>query len=141
VKRSRRGGRRPQHSGGNSGGNNGGYNNPNRSFDSNGPEVKVRGSATQVYEKYLQLARDANSAGDRVMAENYLQHAEHYFRIMAAQAEAQQQYQQQHGGQQQPRQPGQGDQPYVQQTGNGPSFSLNDRGDAEGEDQTEEAGA
>ena len=109
MKRSRRGGRRPQHSGGNSGSNNGGYNNPNRSFDSNGPEGKVHGSATQVYEKYLQLARDANSAGDRVMAENYLQHAEHYFRIMAAQAEAQQQYQQQHGGQQQPRQPGQGD--------------------------------
>jgi hypothetical protein len=141
VKRSRRGGRRPQHSGGNSGGNNGGYNNPNRSFDSNGPEVKVRGSATQVYEKYLQLARDANSAGDRVMAENYLQHAEHYFRIMAAQAEAQQQYQQQHGGQQQPRQPGQGDQPYGQPLVNGPSFSLTDRGDAAAEDQTEEAGA
>lgn len=102
--------------------------------------MKVRGSATQVYEKYLQLARDANSAGDRVMAENYLQHAEHYFRIMAAQAEAQQQYQQQHGGQQ-PRQPGQGDQPYGQSPATGPSFSLADRGDAAGEDQTEEAGA
>jgi hypothetical protein len=103
--------------------------------------VKVRGSATQVYEKYLQLARDANSAGDRVMAENYLQHAEHYFRIMAAQAEAQQQYQQQHGGQQPPRQPGQGDQPYGQPLANGPSFSLTDRGDSASEDQTEEAGA
>lgn len=144
MKRSRRGGRRPQHNGGNNGGGGGGgnYNNPNRSFDSNGPEVKVRGSATQVYEKYLQLARDANSSGDRVMAESYLQHAEHYFRIMAAQAEAQAQYQQQHGGQPQGgnRQPGQGEQPYLQQNGNGPSFSLSDR-DGAGEDQAEEAEA
>jgi len=78
VKRSRRGGRRPQHAGGghnNNGG--GGGHNPNRTFDSSGPEVKIRGSAANVYEKYLQLARDANSSGDRVMAENYLQHAEH----------------------------------------------------------------
>lgn len=88
VKRSRRGGRRPQngqsnHSGiGNNNGG-GGYN-PNRVYDSNGPEVKIRGTASHVYEKYLQLARDANASGDRVMAENYLQHAEHYFRIMAA---------------------------------------------------------
>jgi hypothetical protein len=142
VKRSRRGGRRPQHTGGSSSSNNNNtnYNNPNRSFDSNGPEVKVRGSATQVYEKYLQLARDANSSGDRVMAENYLQHAEHYFRIMAAQAEAQQQYHQQNGGggQQGNRQAGQGDQPYVQNNGTGPAFSLGDNAD---EEQPEEAGA
>jgi hypothetical protein len=144
VKRSRRGGRRPTHSGGNSSSssNNINYNNPNRSFDSNGPEVKVRGSATQIYEKYLQLARDANSSGDRVMAENYLQHAEHYFRIMAAQAEAQAQYHAQNGGgnqNNQNRQPaaGQGDQPYVQQ--NGPSFSLADKG--ADEEQPEEADA
>ena len=89
VKRSRRGGRRPQHGGnggGGGGGNNGGGGgfNPNRTFDSSGPEIKIRGSASHVYEKYLQLARDANSGGDRVMAENYLQHAEHYYRIMAA---------------------------------------------------------
>lgn len=56
----------------------------NRSFESNGPDVKVRGNAAHVAEKYLQLARDAQSAGDGVMAENYLQHAEHYFRIVAA---------------------------------------------------------
>ena len=43
-------------------------------------------------ESYLQLARDANSSGDRVMAENYLQHAEHYYRIMAAQQAQQAQY-------------------------------------------------
>ena len=57
--------------------------NANRAFDSNGPEgVKVRGAAQHVYEKYQQLARDAASAGDRVLAENYLQHAEHYFRTI-----------------------------------------------------------
>jgi hypothetical protein len=59
--------------------------NANRAFDSNGPEgVKVRGAAQGVYEKYQQLARDATSSGDRVLAENYLQHAEHYFRVLRA---------------------------------------------------------
>src|SRR5919112_220619 len=59
--------------------------NANRAFDSNGPEnVKVRGNAQHVFEKYQQLARDAGSAGDRVLAENYLQHAEHYFRLLRA---------------------------------------------------------
>ena len=57
----------------------------NSNFDSNGPEVRVRGSAQQVYEKYLTLARDALSADDRVSSENYFQHAEHYFRILGAQ--------------------------------------------------------
>ncbi len=79
---------------GGGGGGGGGYN-PNRTFDSTGPEVKIRGSAAHVYEKYLQLARDANTSGDRVMAENYLQHAEHYYRILATQQQQQQQYQQQ----------------------------------------------
>lgn len=55
-----------------------------RSFESNGPDVKVRGNAAHIAEKYLQLARDAQSSGDSVMAENYLQHAEHYFRIVSA---------------------------------------------------------
>jgi hypothetical protein len=54
----------------------------NRSYESNGPEVRVRGSASQVYEKYQALARDAQSSGDRVMAENLMQHAEHYYRIL-----------------------------------------------------------
>lgn len=59
--------------------------NANRAFDSNGPDgVKVRGNAQHVFEKYQQLARDASSAGDRVLAENYLQHAEHYFRVVRA---------------------------------------------------------
>ena len=74
--------------------NNGGSNNNNnnrrgpnpltRNYESNGPDVKIRGSAQQIAEKYTTLARDSHSSGDRVMAENYLQHAEHYNRIIAA---------------------------------------------------------
>jgi len=64
---------------------------PNRSFESNGPSVKLRGTAVQVYDKYLALARDATTSGDRIAAENFFQHAEHYFRLMAASAEQQQQ--------------------------------------------------
>jgi hypothetical protein len=60
-----------------------------RNFESNGPDVKVRGNAAHVAEKYLQLARDAQSSGDSVMAENYLQHAEHYFRIVSSAQQAQ----------------------------------------------------
>ncbi len=56
--------------------------NPNRAYDSNGPEVRIRGTANQIFDKYQALARDAASAGDRVKAENYLQHAEHYFRLI-----------------------------------------------------------
>ena len=147
MKRSRRGGRRPQHNGGGSGGGGGGNNNrgggfnPNRAYDSNGPEVKIRGTASHIYEKYLQLARDSHGAGDRVMAENYLQHAEHYYRIVAAtQAQLAQQQAQQSAqnprpltadGQPQPLQP---QAPQPQGTAN-PSFSLNDgMNEDEGED-------
>ncbi|MEK9647294.1 MAG: DUF4167 domain-containing protein, partial [Alphaproteobacteria bacterium] len=63
------------------------HSNPrNHSFESNGPDVKVRGNAQQVVEKYLTLARDATSAGDRISAESYYQHAEHYYRILNANA-------------------------------------------------------
>jgi hypothetical protein len=55
-----------------------------RSYESNGPDVKIRGTALHIAEKYVQLARDAHVSGDRVAAENYLQHAEHYYRILAA---------------------------------------------------------
>jgi len=89
--------------GGSGGGNNNNNNNnsnnrkgPNpltRNYESNGPDVKIRGSAQQIAEKYTTLARDAHSSGDRVMSENYLQHAEHYNRIIAA-AQAQQPIQQ-----------------------------------------------
>ena len=59
---------------------------PNRmaSFDSNGPDVRIRGNAYQVHEKYVALARDASVAGDRVLVESYYQHAEHYYRIINA---------------------------------------------------------
>src|ERR1700754_3310608 len=78
--------------------NNNGGRRPNvplrmQTFDSNGPDVRIRGSAFQVHEKYLQLARDASSSGDRIMAENYLQHAEHYYRIIAVAQEQQAQQQ------------------------------------------------
>lgn len=59
-----------------------------RNYESTGPDVKVRGNAAHVAEKYLQLARDAQSSGDSVMAENYLQHAEHYFRIVSSAQQA-----------------------------------------------------
>ncbi len=62
-----------------------------RSYESSGPDVKIRGTAQHIGEKYLQLARDAQASGDPVMAESYLQHAEHYFRLIAAAQQAQQQ--------------------------------------------------
>src|ERR1039457_330081 len=63
-----------------------------RMYESNGPDVKIRGTASHVAEKYVQLARDAQSSGDPVAAENYYQHAEHYFRLIAV---AQEQFRQQ----------------------------------------------
>jgi hypothetical protein len=74
--------------------------NRNHVFDSNGPDLRIRGTAQQLFEKYLQLGRDATGSGDRVMAEGYFQHAEHYFRILNAINMATQQQHQ--GGQQQP---------------------------------------
>jgi len=145
------------HSGG--GGSSGGGprpqgNNYNRSFDSTGPDIKIRGTAPHVYEKYLQLARDAHSAGDRVMAESYLQHAEHYYRIIQSmgpppggqQLQQGQQPQQGQPGQPQPAnsnggQPGQQPQPYPQQQqpgGSGPSFGFADgQGERETADEAE----
>lgn len=68
-----------------SGGSRGKGQNPlTRTYDSSGPDVKIRGTAQHIAEKYTTLARDAQSMGDRVMAENYLQHAEHYNRLIAA---------------------------------------------------------
>src|SRR5579863_7494302 len=99
---------RPQkRSRGRNGGGNPYHNNPNRggggprpqhrsqTFDSNGPSVKIRGNAYQVFERYLALAREAQSSGDRIAAENFYQHAEHYFRVMNANGEAFQRQQQQ----------------------------------------------
>ncbi len=118
MKRSRGRGRRPQNS-------------HSRAFDSTGPDVKIRGTAAHVYEKYLQLARDAGSAGDRVMAENYLQHAEHYFRILLAQGIQPGQQGtpagQQPNGSADGRMPPGTEQPgYAQPPGSAPSFTLAD---------------
>src|ERR1700691_3679470 len=62
-----------------------------RMYESNGQDVKIRGTASHIAEKYLQLARDAQSSGDTIASENYYQHAEHYFRLIAA---AQEQFRQ-----------------------------------------------
>ena len=92
-----------------------GQNPMTRVFESNGPDIKIRGTASHVAEKYVQLARDARSSGDPVAAENYYQHAEHYFRLIAA---AQEQMRQ---SQPQPR------------TDNDMSMSPPDDGDDEGD--------
>lgn len=91
-------GRNRRHNGGGGGGSGGGGGgNPiNRVYESNGPDVKVRGTAMTVADKYLQLGRDAQAAGDIVMAESYYQHAEHYLRIVAAAQAYNQQMQQQY---------------------------------------------
>jgi len=113
MKRMRGRGHRPGGGGGGGGGlrhhgGGGGGNIPlnrNHVFDSSGPDLRIRGTSQQLFEKYLQLGRDATSGGDRVMAECYFQHAEHYFRILNAMNQAAQQNQQ--NGQQQaaPRRP------------------------------------
>src|SRR3984957_14396223 len=76
-----------------------------RMYESNGPDVKIRGNASHIAEKYLQLARDAQSSGDPVASEAYYQHAEHYFRLIAAAQEHLRQNQPSYY-QQQPGQPG-----------------------------------
>jgi len=97
------------------------HHNPNipiraQTFDSSGPEVRIRGNAYQVLEKYLALARDAQSGGDRVAAENFYQHAEHYFRLINASGENQRPPQQGQQGQHPPQQGGgYGQQGYGQQ--------------------------
>jgi Domain of unknown function (DUF4167) len=80
-----------------------------RIYESNGPDVKIRGTASHVAEKYVQLARDAQASGDPVAAENYFQHAEHYFRLIAA---AQEQFRQ--------------TQPYFRAEGDGREDSFDD---------------
>ncbi len=112
MKRQRGRGRKP------GGGGGGGGNQGNRSLESNGPEVKIRGTAAQIFEKYSQYARDAQSSGDRVKYENYLQHAEHYFRIMAATMPREQR---------------------IQQAENGGSFNGGDDGERESEEAQPDA--
>lgn len=148
MKRMRgRGGQQSRHGGGGGGGGGsfrptggGGGNgaqpmNRNHVFDSSGPDMRMRGTAQQLFEKYLQLGRDATGAGDRVMAESYFQHAEHYFRILNAMNQAQQQqaggqHPQQRRWQGGPDQQDQGGEPgQDQQDGNGQGH--NPEGEAE----------
>jgi hypothetical protein len=93
-----------------------------RNFESSGPDVKIRGTAAQIAEKYITLARDASSSGDYIMAENYLQHAEHYNRIIMA-AQAQTVVQNPHGGEHGPGLNGQ----YRPQQENGGGFAMRDQ--------------
>lgn len=96
-----------------------GHGNPlNRTYDSSGPDVKVRGTAMTIYEKYQVLARDASASGDRIAAENYLQHAEHYYRLMQAAKTANQ-----------AQQPGQN-----QAQNNGPRDNRGESGETQRED-------
>ena len=131
---------------GGGGGNNGGGGfrnqqngiplNRNHVFDSSGPEMRVRGTAQQLYEKYQQLARDASSNGDRVTGEAYYQHAEHYFRIISAINQAQGQPNGQANGQTNPAQGQQGQplgqngqQPYQNPSqGNGQNYNQDRNG-------------
>jgi len=119
------GGHNNNYRGGGGGGGGGGRSNvPFRAqtFDSNGPEVRIRGNAYQVLEKYLALARDASASGDRVAAENFYQHAEHYFRLINANQEPYPQQQRPQGGpppQQGGYAQGQGGDPNAQQAPTG----------------------
>lgn len=84
-----RGPRKPHSGPHGGGGGGGGAPSKAHSYDSSGPDIRVRGNAYQVLEKYLQLARDAGTMGDRVAAENFLQHADHYYRVVASMNEGQ----------------------------------------------------
>ena len=100
-----------------------------RTYDSTGPDVKIRGTAQHIADKYAAMARDALGAGDTVMAENYLQHAEHYNRIIAAaQAQMQERYQRDD------RENAEREQPQAE-TGNAPAAPA----EAAGERETSEA--
>jgi hypothetical protein len=94
-----------------------------RNFESSGPDVKIRGTAAQIAEKYITLARDASSSGDYIMAENYLQHAEHYNRIIMA-AQAQSVVQHPNGGE---HSPGLNGGQYRPQQENGGGYAMRDQ--------------
>ena len=106
--------------------------NRNHVFDSNGPEIRIRGTAQQLFEKYLQLGRDATSSGDRVTAEAFFQHAEHYFRILNAMNQAQQQGQP--SGQSQQQQHPQANQRRNLQQGDGYQGNEDGQGQGDAED-------
>jgi len=114
-------GRNNNHSSNNNNNNRRNHNPLTRVYESNGPDVKIRGTANHVADKYLQLARDAQTSGDPIAAENYFQHAEHYFRLIAV---AQEQFRQQNPNFQPPRPEGSG--------GNDQQFAPRNEGTDEG---------
>ncbi len=123
--------------GGRNNNNNNNHNNNRRNhnpltrvYESNGPDVKIRGTANHVAEKYLQLARDAQSSGDPVSAENYFQHAEHYFRLIAV---ANEQFRQQNPNFQPPRPEGGGNDQQFQPRNEGQFEDGDDGGDGDGQ--------
>ncbi|MBN9489344.1 MAG: DUF4167 domain-containing protein [Alphaproteobacteria bacterium] len=142
--------------GGRSGGGGGGHShhkqhhshNPNRPpnrnqiFDSSGPDVRVRGNAHQVFDKYQALAREAGASGDRIMAEAYWQYADHYFRVIQTMGGFTHRNNQgwgeggEEGQQGNPQQPGQPQQP-PQANGNGAGYGQDERGANRGDDQGE----
>lgn len=83
--------------GGRSTGRRSGGHGGNRTYESSGPASKIRGNASQLFSKYQAMARDAHTSGDRVAAENYMQHAEHYYRLLNQSSAPPQQQQQQRG--------------------------------------------
>ncbi len=135
MKRQRGRGRKPGGGSGGGGGGGGGNhgNHGNRSLESNGPEVKIRGTAAQIYEKYMQYARDGQSGGDRVKYENYLQHAEHYFRIMATTMPRERMQQISDNGGQQPQDQNAQDQRGSEE-GNADPMKVIDEGDDQGDE-------
>jgi len=112
------------------------HNFSNRTFDSNGPDVKIRGTAAHIFEKYQALARDANASGDRIGAESYLQHAEHYYRIMAT---YQQNPNQPFNGRPPGTQPGDGSQPQMGNRQPGDEGEGDDGDQGGNMDESEEA--
>lgn len=103
--------------------------NRNHVFDSIGPDLRIRGTSQQLFEKYLQLGRDAMSSADRVMAESYFQHAEHYFRILNAMNQAAQVQGQTNGAGPQRRPP-------YESHGNEPQTAEQQGADQDDEDET-----
>ncbi len=95
-----------------------------QNFDSGGGEMRVRGNAYQVMEKYLAMARDASAAGDRIAMENYLQHAEHYYRMLNANGDA---------NRGRPAREGNG----ANGSGNGVDGSPDGQGDGQGDNEDE----
>src|ERR1044071_9456281 len=142
--------------GGRNGGGGGGgghhhkqHHNPNRPpnrnqiFDSSGPDVRVRGNAHQVFDKYQALAREAASMGDRVASEAYWQYADHYFRMIQTQGGFVQRNNQGWGdgeeGQPNPQQQGPGGQPQ-QANGNGQGYERQGGGRDDQGGRTEQSG-